>query len=97
MTDDNPTELLAELGFVGFDSFVNLWGNSWVRASEVVSVTAGLDIIEDPLGGELPCVYVRMRDGLVHSNIFGDPLMKVDEFIKALVRQLAGEHGEDEG
>lgn len=78
------------------DTFVNLWGNIWVRASEVVSVTLGTD--PDGYGEDAKAaVFVRMRDGAVHSNVFEDESMNLEVFVQELVRQLEGEPDEGEG
>lgn len=83
------------------DHFVNIWGNSWVRASEVVAVTAGANIDDPPEEWTnerpRPTVYVRMRDGVKYSNVFEDISMNVDAFVLQLVEQLSGVDDEDEG
>jgi hypothetical protein len=82
------------------DPFVNIWGSMWVRASHVVSVAVGKDPEWMGFEGEdppRPAVFVRMRDGAIHSNIFEEVSMDVDAFVGELVRQLAGESDEAEG
>lgn len=79
------------------DHFVNLWGKVWVRANHVVSVAGGDDPEwfvgrEDP---PRPAVFVRMSDGVVHSNVFEDISMNVDAFVEQLVERLVG--AQDEG
>ena len=79
--------------------FVNLWGKVWVRASHVVSVVGDDDPewfvgTEDP---PRPAVFVRMNDGVVHSNVFEDVSMNVDAFVQRLIEQLVGEDHEGEG